>query len=112
MARFAAPARTITTEILVWKGISVLVSYEADWQGLARAGFVEGWAHLELQAFAPVDAPLPQTDDGYHSTFLARGCVEAAGGPSACAREWLDEMAQTLSWRVTLARWERVSDQT
>lgn len=106
MGRIASPARAITTEIVVWHGISILVSYEADWQGRVRAGFAQAWAHLELQALAPAEAPLPQTDDGYHSSFLEPGCVEAWGGPSACALSWLDEMAATLSWRVALARWE------
>ena len=105
MGRLARLTRRITTEILVWRGITVLVSYEADWQGLCRAGFERGFGHLELQAFAPVGAPLPNTDDGYHAVFLACGVVEAGGGPLACAGAWLDEMAEDLSWRVAVARW-------
>jgi hypothetical protein len=45
------------------------------------------------------------TDTGYRSEFVGYGEVEEAGGPIAFVKAWLDEMADTKSWRIACARW-------
>jgi hypothetical protein len=103
------PQRRITTEALVWNEITVLLSYEADWLGLGAAGIVDPWwwSHLELQVLHPVGAPMPLSEDGYWSEFLAIGEAEEAGGPAAVAVALLNEFSESLSWRVAWARWEQ-----
>lgn len=101
-----ARARVITTDILIWNGVAVLVSYEPDWFGLAAAGSDEPYAHLELLVLSPQGAPLPVTDTGYWSEFLGCGEAEAVGGPSVLVTALLDEMSHTTSWRIARARWE------
>jgi len=99
--------RTIICGQLVWNGITVLVSYEPDWLGLAAAGFQEPYAHLELQVLSPEGAPLPVSETGYWSEFLSVGEAEEDGGPVALATALLDEFSNTQTWRVRWARWEQ-----
>ena len=102
-----AEARRLITETLVWEGVTILISYEPDWMGLAAKGI--GWphSHLEIQVVEPKGAPLPLTDTGYLSQFLEVGEAEEAGGPSALIRAQLEEFAQTKTWHVRRARWEQ-----
>ena len=97
--------RHIVTETLEWRGVTIRVGYEADWLGLGE-GF-EAHAHLDLQVMEPKGAPLPVTDTGYRSEFLGGGEVEEAGGIVAYVTAWLEEMAESKSWRVARARWEQ-----
>ncbi len=100
--------RAITSDTLVWNGITIMVSYEADWMGLAAKGLDYPSAHLELQVVEPKRAPLPVTDTGYRSEFLSSGLVEEAGGPKAFAEAWLDNMAGTKCWLIARAKWNQL----
>jgi len=71
------PRRSIFMDLLVWNGVSISISYEADWLGLSVSKLDLAYAHLELQVLAPKGAPLPVTETGYRSEFLDRGLVEA-----------------------------------
>ncbi len=104
---FVAPQRLILTEIFIWNDISILLSFEPDWLGLAAAGMDEPYAHLELQVLSPKEAPLPVSDTGYWSEFLSIGEAEEDGGPVALAVALLDEFSNTQTWRVRWARWEQ-----
>lgn len=90
--------RSIVTQAFDWHGITVSVEFEADWLGAAARGSRFPVAHLAVRAVAPERARLPITETGYRSHFLAQGEVEAAGGPAAYARAWLDCMAQSREW--------------
>ena len=100
--------RAIVMDHILWKGVSISISYEADWLGLSASGLDVGNAHLELQVLAPKGAPLPVTDTGYRSEFLECGLVEVAGGLRPFVQGWLDEAARSLSWRVAQAKWEQL----
>lgn len=91
--------RAITVVGLDWQGIALSVTYEPDWLGRGERGAVHATAHLTITAITPERAPLPITETGFLSHFLARGEVEAAGGPEAYVRAWLDQMAQSREWR-------------
>jgi hypothetical protein len=86
-------SRDIVTEILEWRGVTVLIGYEAAWLG------GDCTAHLELHVRHPEGAHLPVTDTGYRSHFLPQGAVEEAGGPAAYVTAWLDEAATSKAWR-------------
>lgn len=103
---FARP-RNIFTDTLVWNGITVLMSFEHDWLGLAAGGFEEPYSHLELQVLDPKGAPLPVTDTGYWSEFLPIGEVDDIPDAKAIAMSILDEMSDTQTWRVRWTRWEQ-----
>ena len=99
--------RLLRTETLLWEGVTILVSYEPDWMGLAAKGIGWPYSHLEIQVVEPKGAPLPLTDTGYLSQFLEVGEAEDAGGPAALVRAQLEEFSYTKSWRVRQARWEQ-----
>ena len=99
------PRRSIVMDHLVWNGVSISISYEADWLGLSVSKLDLAYAHLELQVLAPKGAPLPVTETGYRSEFLDCGRVEASGGLKAFVAGWLDEAARGLTWRVAQAKW-------
>ncbi len=104
---FTAWQRCISTEALVWNEITILVSYEADWLGLASGGFQDACSHLELQVLHPPGAPIPLGENGYWSEFLEPGDAEEAGGPVMLTSALLNEFSDRLSWRVAWARWEQ-----
>lgn len=51
--------RSITSEVLVWEGITIRVCFEADWLDLKASGADRPWSHLEIQVVDPPGAPLP-----------------------------------------------------
>jgi hypothetical protein len=91
--------RRKTVERFDWQGITVSVSYEADWLGMSKELSQFATAHLEIEAVEPPKQPLPVTETGYRSHFVARGVVEQAGGPVAFARAWLDQAAKVPAWK-------------
>ena len=76
-----------------WQGIGIEVRWAARWTTSA----VYPIAHLELISEGRV--PLPLTETGYRSHFIAREDVESMGGPVAYATAWLDHEAQSESWK-------------
>ncbi len=99
--------RNIVTQTMEWRGVTILVGYEADWLGLGASSVREPYAHIDLHVLSPEGAPLPVTDTGYRSEFVDHGIVEETGGVVAYVTAWLEEMAQTKSWRIARARWEQ-----
>lgn len=88
-----------TVERFDWQGITVAVSYEADWMRMSERHSQFATAHLEIEAVEPRRQALPVTETGYRSHFVANGIVEQAGGPVAYAREWLDHAAKAPVWK-------------
>lgn len=67
----------------------------------------KGWSHLELHLVAPKGAPLPITATGYLSHFLGEDQLNAAGGPIAFFRAWLEREAKTKKWSKAEFRWRQ-----
>ena len=82
-----------------WQGVTVAVSYEADWLGMSKRFPASATSHLEIEVVSPEKAMLPITDTGYRSQFLRCGTVEGAGGPLAYTKAWLDEAAKAPAWK-------------
>lgn len=101
-----ADNRHIITEALVWEGVTLSIGYEPSWLAMSED---YGPAHLEIQAVEPERAPLPITETGYRSHFLARGIVEEAGGPVAYVRAWLDEAAREPEWKQAQSKRAQLS---
>jgi len=91
--------RSKTVEKFDWQGVTVAVSYEADWLGMSKDLSPFATAHLEIEAVEPPRQPLPITETGYRSHFVAREVIEQAGGPVAFARAWLDQAAKAAAWK-------------
>lgn len=88
--------RNIIITETIWHGITVRISYEADWLNSASAYHP---AHLQIEAVKPERAALPITETGYKSHFVDPGRIEDAGGPVAYAIAWLDAVAAEKWWR-------------
>lgn len=87
-------ARSIETGEVIWSGIKVRVTFERNW--LNSNTFPR--AHLQVESINPKRAPLPITETGYRSHFLAAQDVDAAGGFVAYALAWLQHEAATPAW--------------
>lgn len=81
-----------------WDGILLEVRYVPVW--LPASIYGEDVAHLEVRSVYPTAAPLPITETGYRSHFLAASIVTAAGGPIPYLDIWLTEASQTPEWRA------------
>jgi hypothetical protein len=82
------PFRTVTHGVLDWRGILIQVTLE-------KQRFVD---HLQIETLDPIRAPLPITETGYRSHFIAKDLIEQAGGPAAYLEAWLDHAATAKGW--------------
>lgn len=80
----------MTKEIhqVTWQGIPVTVTYDPDWLKVV--------AHIELKA----GHPLPVTQTGYRSLYIAPEAVAAQGGAVAAVMALLNEAAQHPAWQA------------
>lgn len=82
--------RSITTETLDWRGILIQVRFEPQ-------RFVD---HLQIETLDPQRAPLPITETGYRSHFIAKGAVEDVGSPADYVLGWLEATCKTKGWHA------------
>ena len=80
-----------------WNGILLEVTYIPQWLPPHILG--EDLAHLQVQSIYPTDAPLPITETGYRSHFIAASSITAAGGPVAFVDMWLESESHAPDWR-------------
>lgn len=89
--------RCIEQHRLEWRGIQLEITYEPQW--MSAPVMREDLAHIAVRSIDPANAPLPITETGYRSHFIAPPAVTAAGGPVAYVRAWLETEAGTRAWR-------------
>jgi hypothetical protein len=80
-----------------WNGTLLEVSYDPEWLPPQILG--EDIAHLEVRSIYPTDAPLPITETGYRSHFIAASAISASGGPVAYVEAWLTVESESRDWR-------------
>jgi hypothetical protein len=80
-----------------WNGILLEITYVPQWLPPGILG--EDLAHLEVRSLYPTDAPLPITETGYRSHFIAASAIAAAGGPVAYVDVWLAAESDAPTWR-------------
>ncbi|MFY0310870.1 hypothetical protein ACFMBG_13340 [Leisingera sp. D0M16] len=73
---------------MTWRGIAMEITFTPDRFGLAD--------HIELRTEGK--APLPVTETGYRSHFVAAGSVAEYGGALAYVTDWLDAEAERIGW--------------
>ncbi|MEF2553963.1 hypothetical protein VQ042_21910 [Aurantimonas sp. A2-1-M11] len=88
--------RSFETHTILWRGLSLEVRYEQNWLGTEG---VFSTAHLQVNTVSPESAPLPITETGYRSRFIDAETITEAGGPVAFVQAWLDQAAETKSWK-------------
>ena len=80
-----------------WNGILLEITYEPQWLPPGILG--EDVAHLQVQSVYPTNAPLPITETGYRSHFIAASVIAASGGPDAYVDLWLTVESDSPAWR-------------
>lgn len=85
---------------ILWSGIQIEILYRPDASPAFRASCGHALAHLQIRSLEPEREPLPITETGYLSHFIARQLVEEAGGPAALVLAWLDDFAQSPIWKA------------
>ena len=93
----------ITTELLEWQGIALLVSCQRKYLG------TEGMTHLSIQVLGTKHHRLPITETGYRSHFESEAEIAKRGGPLAYVRAWLDAEAATPEWQVQEVKHRQLS---
>ncbi|WP_074787927.1 hypothetical protein [Roseovarius tolerans] len=77
----------VTLTGLVWEGVTVNIVYSKEkWHS--------PFHHLEIKAAAP----LPITETGYRSHFVAPEEIEVFGSPKAFVEEWIAHAAKDPKW--------------
>ena len=80
------------TEI-IWRGVVIEIRHTPNWLGTERH-------HVEIEARPRT--PLPVTETGYRSAFLAPDALEDYRNAAAFVQEWLDEAALDWEGQLTL----------
>ena len=88
-----AAKRSIEVHALHWRGVNLEITFERHWLGIERH-----IADAHLTVTARGRQPLPITETGYRSHFLAADEIDSAGGPVAYIAIWLDTMARSQEW--------------
>lgn len=83
------------TLTLPWQGMNIKVTYQPHFSEAVRE--IQGYqlAHITVTAATP----LPITETGFRSIFLADEEVKQAGGAIAYVRQILDEAAKSKEWQ-------------
>ena len=74
--------------MLEWHGHAVAITFTRNW-------LKTGYHHIEIRCADP----LPVTETGYRSHFIQNGELEQFDGPEDFVHQWLDEAAQSKSWK-------------
>jgi hypothetical protein len=64
----------------------------------ARDYLSSGSDHIEVESIRPKKAPLPITETGYRSHFIAPLELINAGGPATFVRRWIEQEASGKAW--------------
>ena len=88
-----AAERSIEVHALHWRGVDIEITFERHWLGIHRH-----IADAHLTVTAKGRHPLPITETGYRSHFLAADEIDTAGGPAAYVATWLNTMARSQQW--------------
>jgi hypothetical protein len=101
--------RNIQSCRITWRGMAIDITYEANWLNI--------WLNIDEPPFqtahltinAEHDRPLPFTETGYLSHFLAQSEVENAGGAAAYVLAALDDAARSPEWKAREAAEQQLS---
>lgn len=78
-----------------WKGIPILIKYQANYAASVVRIMGYQLAHIELYA----KEPLPITESGYRSIFLNHQIIEEIGDVKTYVKTILDENAILKKWK-------------
>jgi len=71
-----------------WYGLAVSVKFCPDWSETYKEAQGQALYHIEIEGDGR--RPLPMSETGYQSAFVAASVIEAWGGVEAYVRGWLN----------------------
>jgi hypothetical protein len=89
-------ARHKTRHRIIWCGIRIEINYDPAWMSANNPA--ETVAHLRIRSVRPQGAKLPVTETGYRSHHTSAAEIDAAGGPVAFVRGWLEATKGASDW--------------
>ena len=83
--------KTLTSHKLIWRDVTCRVRHTPNY--ISR-----GWTHIEIIVVKPKGAPLPITETGYRSHFMAPLDLINAGGPVTYVTAWIEKESRGKAW--------------
>jgi len=83
----------------VWRGIELEIRHKRNW--------AVGFDHIETSSADRVSLPITET--GYRSLFILPERIAAYGTPVDYVLAWLDDAAQSKSWKQNEAKARQLS---
>jgi len=85
---------------ITWQGINIEISCcEPSYMKSHRDIYGYVMLHIEVKSISPEKAPLPITETGYKSIFIAQPDLAGKGGALKYVTSYLDEKAKSKKWR-------------
>jgi len=84
---------------ITWEGIDIeIVCYEPNYTKSHREIYGYAMFHIEVRS----EQPLPITETGYKSIFIAEPELARQGGSLKYVTSYIDEMAKSEKWKNCL----------
>ncbi len=85
---------------ITWQGIDIEITcYEPHYMKSHRNIYGFGMFHIEVKSISPERAPLPITETGYKSIFIAEPELAGKGGSLKYVTSYIDQVAKSEKWR-------------
>ncbi len=88
---------------VTWQGIDIEISCcEPSYMKSHREIYGYGMLHIEVRSISPQKAPLPITETGYKSIFIAEPDLARQGGSLKYVTSYIDDQAKSQEWSNSL----------
>jgi hypothetical protein len=82
-------------EEIIWDGVTIEIGWAPEYFSIGNG---KTMGHLEVRSIAPEREPLPITETGYRSHWIAPEELDELGGPLNFVEVWIDHEAQSQGW--------------
>lgn len=83
-----------------WKGIDIVINYKPKTFDAYERNYGTPLSHIEIEC----KRPLPITETGNKSHYIANKVLLEYGGPLEFVKTWLEQEAQKPEWKAYEAR--------
>jgi hypothetical protein len=89
----------------MWNNVEVVIKYKPKTFDVYDRNYGTPLSHIEIDC----DQPLPITETGYKSHYIANNVLLEYGGPLEFVKTWLEEEANKPSWKAFDAKSRQLS---
>ncbi len=83
-----------------WNDVDVVIKYKPKTFEVYERNYGTPLSHIEVDC----EQPLPITETGYRSHYIANDALMAYGGALEFVKAWLEEEAQKPDWKTSQAK--------